>query len=116
MEVRVLWASRTEGDTFWRDQLAALHAQHGARFSCVEIISRDPAYAERAGALQGRITADVLRAVYDAHWGTAPGGPNAAARGGVRFLNVAEKQLIKEANQLWQAELGYPMQDHKLLL
>lgn len=90
--------------------------QHGKRFSFVEIISRDPGYAERTGALQGRITAAVLRAVFDEHWGTGLGGPNEAGRAGVRFLNVAEKQLIKEANQIWEGELGYPTAAHKLLL
>jgi hypothetical protein len=116
VEVRILWASRTQADTFWLDQLDALKLQHGNRFSYVEIISRDPGYAEHVGALQGRITADVLRAVYDEHWGTSVSGPNEEARGGVRFLNVAEKQLIKEADKLWQFELGYPQQAHKLLL
>ena len=55
-QVRLLWASRTPGDTFWRDQIAALEEAYPERFSFAEIISRDPGYAERAGALQGRVT------------------------------------------------------------
>ena len=55
-QVRLLWASRTRGDTFWRDQIAALEEAYPERFSFAEIISRDPGYAERAGALQGRVT------------------------------------------------------------
>lgn len=112
-QVRMLWASKTRGDTFWRDQIAALEREFPTQFSFVEIVSRDPDYAERVGALQGRVTAEAMRLVFDAYWGTDPDGPNASARSGVRYLNVAEKKLIKQTNRLW-AELGYPEEQHKL--
>ena len=73
--VRLLWASRTESDTFWRDQIAVLQRMYPERFEIVEIISQDPAYAAKAGALVGRITPEVLHAVFDSHWGTFVGGP-----------------------------------------
>ena len=52
--------------------------------------------------------------MFDEYWGTAIGGPNEAARDGVRFLAIAEKKLIRQTNSIWEHELGYPM-DHKLL-
>ena len=31
-QVLLLWASKTEGDTFWQEQLLALKEEHGDRF------------------------------------------------------------------------------------
>lgn len=67
--VRVLWASRSKGDCwFWRDQVDALKAMYPDRFSFVEIFSRDPEHAAATGAMQGRVTAEVLREVFDEYW------------------------------------------------
>ena len=57
---------------------------------------------------------EVLSLVFDEYWGTAIGGPNEAARAGVRFLAIAEKKLIRQTNRIWE-QLGYPMEGHKLL-
>lgn len=115
--VRVLWASRTRGDcAFWRDQIQALQNMHPDRFSFVEIFSRDPEWAEQTGALQGRITPEVCRAVFDEYWGTYIGGPNEAARPNVRFQHVAEKQLLKQMDMMWGEQLGYPKQTQRLCL
>lgn len=115
--VRVLWASRKRGDSaFWRTQIQALEKMHPDRFSFVEIFSRDPEWAEQTGSLTGRIDADVCRQVFDEYWGTAVGGPNEASRPNVRFQNVAEKALLKEADVMWEAELGYPKWSQRLCL
>ena len=115
--VRLLWASRTRGDSaFWRDQIEALRVMHPERFSFVEIFSRDDEWADRVGALKGRITPDVCRQVFDQHWGTYVGGPNEAARPYVRFQTVAEKALLKEADKYWEVELGYPKWSQRLCL
>jgi ferredoxin-NADP reductase len=116
-QVRILWASRTRGDcAFWRDQLEALKLMHPDRFSFVEIFSRDAEHAEATGSLQGRIDADVCKLVFDQYWGTYVGGPNEAARPGVRFQNVAEKELLKAADKMWEKQLGYPKKTQRLCL
>ena len=116
-QVRILWASRTRGDcAFWRDQLEALKLMYPDRFSFVEIFSRDPEHAEATGSLQGRIDADVCKLVFDQYWGTYVGGPNEAARPGVRFQNVAEKELLKAADKMWEKQLGYPKKTQRLCL
>lgn len=116
-QVRILWASRSGADAaFWRDQLEALKIMHPKRFSFVEIFSRDPKHAEATGSLQGRVTADVCKLVFDQYWGTYIGGPNEAARPGVRFQNVAEKELLKEADKMWEKQLGYPKKTQRLCL
>lgn len=86
------------------------------RFSFVEIFSRDPEWAIQKGALQGRIDANVCRKVFDEYWGTQVGGPNEHCRPGVRFQNVAEKQLLKAADVMWTKELGYPKKTQRLCL
>ena len=60
------------------------------------------------------VQGEVLSLVFDDYWGTAIGGPNEAARAGVRFLAIAEKKLIRQTNRIWE-QLGYPMEGHKLL-
>ena len=115
--VRILWANRARGDAaFWREDIKALQAMHPERFSFVEIFSRDDEWADQIGALKGRITSDVCKEVFDQHWGTYIGGPFEAARPNVRFQNVAEKDLLKEADKYWETELGYPKWSQRLCL
>ena len=70
--VRLLWASKTHGDLFWHEEIAALRAAHPERFSAETILSRE----QRDGSLHGRCRPEVLAAVFDARWGTDRGGPN----------------------------------------
>jgi ferredoxin-NADP reductase len=115
--VRLLWSARSRGDSaFWRDQIEALQAMYPERFSFVEIFSRDDEWADQVGALKGRITPDLCKEVFDQYWGTYVGGPNEAARPHVRFQNVAEKALLKEADKYWETELGYPKWSQRLCL
>jgi len=109
-QVLLLWASRTMGDTFWLEQMAELKATYGVRFEPVEILSRE----QREGTLHGRITPAVLQQVFDGHWGTAPGEPNAGCRGDVRFLTVGTKEMMCIADGML-AQIGYPMPRHGLL-
>jgi len=108
--VRLLWASRTMGDTFWRDQIDALKEAYGERFSVQYILSRE----EREGSLLGRVNAEVLYSVFDGHWGTAKGEMNAAQRPGVRYLSVGTKEMMRDTDCML-AQIGYPMRTHALL-
>jgi len=109
-QVSLLWASKTHGDTFWHQQLAALAEAHPERFTLTTILSRE----ERAGALFGRVSPAVLSSVFDQSWGTHIGGPNESSRSKVRFLSVGTKEMMKETDQMLQS-IGYPMPQHALL-
>jgi len=108
--VCVLWASRTIGDTFWQEQLAALKETYGERFEVVNILSRE----KRENALHGRIDPAVLHRVFDGHWGTGPGGENEGRQEDVRFLTVGTKEMMCTADSML-AQIGYPMSHHALL-
>ena len=98
----LLWASRTMGDTFWHEQIAALKEAYGDRFDVQTILSRE----RREGSLHGRVNPDVLREVFEHRWQTGPGGKNESRRGGVRFLSVGTKQMMKGTDAMLQ-DIGY---------
>jgi len=109
-QVLLFWASKTEGDTFWQEQLLALKEEHGDRFQLVTILSQQ----QLEGSLHGRINAPVLQQVFDGHWGTADGEQNAEHRAEVRFLSVGTKEMMRMADD-WLNQIGYPMPQHALL-
>ena len=109
--VRLLWASKTYGDLFWHEEIAALRAAHPERFSVATILSRE----QREGCLHGRCSAAVLAEVFDGAWGTAAGGPHEAARDAVRFLSVGTKPMMRQAEAMLR-ELGYATPGRHMLL
>jgi NAD(P)H-flavin reductase len=122
--VVLLWASRTDGDTFWHEQIEALRNQHGRRFDSVHIFSRD----NQPGALHGRVDSGVLDMVFNARWAetcavpdlseTSSGSTSKVAvgfRSGARFLSVGTKEMMQATDEML-AELNYPMHEHALLL
>jgi len=108
--VCLLWAARTMGDTFWEEKVELLRKEHGTRFQLAKILSRDMC----GGALQGRVSPEVLSKVFDGAWGTAAGGPNEAGRADARFLSVGTKQMMYDTDRMFE-QIGYPMPRHKLL-
>jgi NAD(P)H-flavin reductase len=109
--VRLLWASKTYGDLFWHDEIAALRAAHPERFSVATILSRE----QREGCLHGRCSAAVLAEVFDGAWGTAAGGPHEAARDAVRFLSVGTKPMMRQTEAMLR-ELDYATPGRHMLL
>lgn len=97
--VLLLWASRTYGDTFWHDRIAALKEQHGDRFEVRTILSRE----DREGSLKGRVSPEVLSEVFDGAWGTQPGSNR---RAGVRFLSVGTKEMMMDTDKML-GKIGY---------
>ena len=109
--VRLLWCSKTRGDTFWLAQAAALAAAHpDGRFELVETFTRE----EVAGARRGRVSPAVLAEVFDGAWGTGAGGANEGRRAEVRFLSVGTKAMMRELEAML-GEIGYGMPGHALL-
>lgn len=109
-KVLLLWASKTTGDTFWREELFQLQEEFGERFSFCEIFSRE----EREGALHGRVSPAVLQQVFDGSWGTGIGGEGEKLRKGVRFVSVGTKEMMRETDGML-ASIGYEQPKHALL-
>ena len=97
--VTLLWACRTQQDTFWHEEIAALKRLYGNRFEIVYILSRQ----EHEGCLHGRVNADVLNKVFRA--------PN---RNEARFLSVGTKEMMHLTDNMF-ASIDYPMPRHALL-
>jgi len=93
--VVVLWASRTRGDTFWEDRIAALKAKHGDRFELVHALSREKA----PGAMYGRVSVPMMRQVFVDRWG-------AVDPAGMRFLSVGTKQMMRGTREMLE-EMGF---------
>ena len=108
--VRLLWCSKSSGDTFWREWAARLAATYPGRFELVDTFTRE----DVPGARRGRVDAATLREVFDGVWGTLPGGENEVRRGEVRFTSVGTKEMMR-AFDVTLGEVGYPMPAHALL-
>lgn len=105
--VKLLWASRTAADTFWDDRIRALEAS--GKFELVHLFSRE----SRAGALHGRVSAQVLKDVFGpSTWRT--GDNDTCATDDIRFLTVGTKEMMKDANAML-SEIGFSMPEHALL-
>lgn len=114
-QVTLLWALRNREDEFWKDRIVALYAQYGTRFKLVRIFSRDDAPADDRGmCLQGRISAEVLRHVFEEGWEIGEGGKHGSMRDSVRFVTVGTKPMMRDANIMLSA-IGFPMPTHALL-
>jgi ferredoxin-NADP reductase len=120
----LLWAARTQADTFWHDELAELRRTYPHTFRLQYIFSRekdescfvakddDHPADPLPPPLQGRIDAAVLQRVF-AHW------PNqststAASSFQPRFMSVGTKEMMAETDQMLAA-IGYPMPQYALL-
>lgn len=108
--VKLLWANKTMGDTFWHEQLSAACRRHPGRFSIANILSRE----QQEGSLHGRIDGQTLSDVFDANWRTAHGQENEADRDGVRFLVIGTQKMRSDTNMMLR-KLGYPWLRHSLL-
>lgn len=97
--VVLLWASRTEKDTFWHEAIHDLSNKHGERFRIVHIFSKD----QRPGCLKGRVNPDVLNQVFQ------PTDKEQA-----RFLSVGTKEMMRITDEMLN-EIGYEMPQHALL-
>lgn len=108
--VRLLWANKTLGDTFWHEQFDAVCQSYPGRFSIVNILSRD----QQEGCLHGRISGQTLSDMFDAYWRSTCAQENEVYRDQVRFLVVGTKQMVNDTNAMLK-ELGYPWLGHSLL-
>mmetsp|Transcript_45079 Transcript_45079/g.89322 ORF Transcript_45079/g.89322 Transcript_45079/m.89322 type:complete len:272 (+) Transcript_45079:151-966(+) len=108
--VKLLWASKTMGDTFWHEHLSAACRRYSGRFSIANILSCE----RQEGLLHGRINDQTLSDVFDASWRTAHGQENEADRDQVRFLVIGTQNMIRDTNTMLK-NLGYPWLRHSLL-
>lgn len=97
--VKLLWASRTVADTFWKDELEELARQYPDNFEMVYLYSREQA----DGALHGRVSPALLQQVFDP-----------PVKEEARFLSVGTKAMMKDVDGMLE-EIGYPMPHHHLL-
>eukprot|EP00441_Pelagodinium_beii_P022646 CAMPEP_0197661040 /NCGR_PEP_ID=MMETSP1338-20131121/51211_1 /TAXON_ID=43686 ORGANISM="Pelagodinium beii, Strain RCC1491" /NCGR_SAMPLE_ID=MMETSP1338 /ASSEMBLY_ACC=CAM_ASM_000754 /LENGTH=263 /DNA_ID=CAMNT_0043238515 /DNA_START=141 /DNA_END=929 /DNA_ORIENTATION=- len=100
--VKLLWASKTMGDTFWHEQFSAACQRYPGRFSIATILSSE----QQEGFLHGRINGQTLSDVFDASWRTAHGEENEADRDRVRFLVVGTKKMMDDTEMMLR-QLGY---------
>jgi len=108
--VKLLWASKTMGDTFWHEQIDAACRRYPGRFSIANILS-----CERLeGSLHGRIDDRILSDVFDASWRTSHGQANEADRDRVRFLVIGTQKMMSDTDMMLR-KLGYPWIRHSLL-
>jgi len=98
-KVVLLWASRTEQDTFWKDDIEQLQQEYLDKFEMNHIYSRE----KREGCLHGRIDLDILKQVFQ------PTNPDQA-----RFLSVGTKEMMQQTEAMW-VELGYKLPQNLLL-
>lgn len=98
--VVLLWAARTQADTFWREEMNALQAQYPEKFQLQYIFSRELVN----GSLHGRINANVLARVF--HQASSQRQP--------RFLSVGTKAMMAQTDAML-AENGFPMTHYALL-
>jgi NAD(P)H-flavin reductase len=98
-KVKLLWASRTEQDTFWRDKLQQFEQDYPEKFELIYLYSRE----KQEGCLHGRISPALLKEVFK------PPHPDQA-----RFLSVGTKPMMKDVDAML-TEIGYPMPEHHLL-
>jgi len=108
--VKLLWSSKTTGDTFWHEQLSAACQCHPGRFSFANMLSREILQ----GSLHGRIDDRTLSDVFDGSWRTAHGQENEADRDQVRFLVVGNRKMITDTHTMLR-KVGYPWIKHSLL-
>jgi len=106
-KVVVLWASRTSGDTFWREKVAALEQKYPDKFEMVYIYSRED--SPDPDILKGRIDPLVLEEVFRPRIEKAN-----IAQKDVRFLAVGTKEMMALTGNML-TKIGFPMPRHELL-
>ena len=100
-QVVLLWASRTQADTFWNDDIQELEQQYPTKFKMVYIFSRE----EVDGCLKGRIDPQILSEVFHGAKDT---------KEGARFLSVGTKDMMRMTDRML-SEVGFDMPKHALL-
>ena len=124
-KVTLLWASRTKADTFWDAEISALLEEGRDRFRVVRMYSKEPreagsvaglatgsAAGSSSAALHGRVSADVIRTVFEDTWKEDGGGY--FNRAGTRFVTVGTKAMMKDLDAMLESA-GFPMPAHALL-
>jgi len=110
--VTLLYANRYKGDTFFRDELEALKARYPrGRFRLVYLYSREEDTNLEEGERKGRVTAEVLRQVFDLP--TASDEPGHCDQ---RFVIPGSKQMIQDTWDKYLKAFDYNRKDHSLLL
>ena len=98
-KVIILWASRTNADTFWHEELQHLKETFAGKFELVHILSRE----KNESCLYGRINPSVLTQVFDFQ------SPSEA-----RFLSVGTKEMMKQTDNMLE-EIGFHLPENLLL-
>jgi len=101
--VKLIWASKTWADTFWRDEIKKLKAKYPDKFEITYILSRE----DRAGCRKGRVDPAVLREEF---------GAFVVDSANARFLSVGTKGMMKEFDAMITESLGYEYPKNKLLV
>jgi len=114
-KVTVLWASRTEADTFWRDEIDELRQTYGNdTFELKHVFSRE----QRDGCYHGRINPDVVRDAFELKSSSDEQKPNNDVGNDDMlfplFLAVGTKEMMKMTYGMLES-MGYPMPKHELL-
>merc|ERR1711907_324357 len=113
-KVTVLWASRTEADTFWRDEIDELRQLYGNdKFELKHVFSRE----QRDGCYHGRINPDVVRDAFELKSSCDEQKPNDDDNDDMLFplfLAVGTKEMMKMTYGMLES-MGYPMPKHELL-
>jgi NAD(P)H-flavin reductase len=124
-KVTLLWASRTKADTFWDAEINALVKEGRDRFRVVRMYSKEPrgagsAAGSSSAVLHGRVSADVIRTVFEGTWkeeggsGEGGGGRHHFNRAATRFVTVGTKAMMKDLDAML-GSAGFPMPAHALL-
>jgi len=110
-KVTVLWASRTEADTFWRDEIDELRQKYGKeKFELRHVLSRE----RRDGCYHGRIDPAIVRDAFELGEQNEAAANENDARCLPLFLSVGTKEMMRMTYGMLES-MGYPMPDHELL-
>ena len=102
-QVVLLWASKTQADTFWNDEIQELATQYPTKFQMVYIFSRE----DVDGCLKGRINPQILSDVFH-------GANDNTTKVEARFLSVGTKDMMRMTDRML-SEIGFDMPKHALL-
>ena len=109
--VKLLYANRYREDAFFRDELEELKSRHPDRFRLVYLYSRESASQLQEGELGGRVTAKILRQVFD-----LPTSADQPGHSDQRFVIPGSKQMIQDTWDKYLKDFEYNRKDHSLLL
>merc|ERR1712007_362441 len=98
-------------DAFFRDELAALKSRYPERFELVYLYSREDDASSKLGERNGRVTAEVLKEVFD-----LPTSADQPGHSDQRFVIPGSKQMINDTWNKYLDGFGYNRKDHSLLL